>query len=200
MSTSPVTVKSSLAKIATDPIRNFKFQVTATGGPFSNATTFGFMTVDGISTTIDVIPYREGGMNTTTQNMPGQASFNPVTFSQGVKYGSTPGTNATGTTDINWMQSLFAVMQGSGEPGAAAAGNDFRAATVDIEVLDHPVTTGASAVKAQIRLYNAWPTALAYSTLDAGANQVFIEQMTLVYEGFDVQVATGPGAAGVAGF
>lgn len=192
---SPVTVTSSLAHIATDPIRNFKFQVVATGGPFTNAITYGFMTVDGISTTIDVIPYREGGMNTTTQNMPGQASFNPVTFSTGVKYGPSPGTNATGTTDVDWMQQLFSVLQ-----GGSKAGTDFRAKYVDIEVLDHPVTAGPSAVKAQIRLYNAWPTALAYSTLDAGANQVFIEQMTLVYEGFDVEVATGVGSAGVSGF
>jgi len=35
----------------------------------------GFMTVSGLAMTIDVIPYREGGMNTTTQNMPGQASL-----------------------------------------------------------------------------------------------------------------------------
>jgi phage tail-like protein len=190
-----IAVKPSLASIITDPNRNFKFNVVATGGPFTTAINYGFMTVDGISTTIDVIPYREGGMNTTTQNMPGQASFNPVTFSTGVKYGTSPGMQNTGSTDVDWMKHLFDVMQ-----GGYIAGTDFRAKTVDIQVLDHPVTAGDSAVKCQIRLYNAWPTALAYSTLDAGANQVFIEQMTLVYEGFDISVATGDGAAAAPDF
>ena len=189
---SSINVKPSLASIDTDPIRNFKFNVVATGGPFTTAINYGFMTVDGISTTIDVIPYREGGMNTTTQNMPGQATFNPITFSTGVKYGTSPGMNNTGTTDVDWMEHLFSVMQ-----GGFTAGVDFRAKYVDIEVLDHPVTSGSSAVKCAIRLYNAWPTALAYSTLDAGANQVMIEQLTLVYEGFDVKVAAGKGSAAV---
>jgi len=42
-------------------------------------------------------------------------------------------------------------------------------------------------------VYNAWPTALAYSDLDAGANQLLIEQMTLAHEGFDFGLANNLG-------
>jgi hypothetical protein len=54
-------------------------------------------------------------------------------------------------------------------------------------------------------VYNAWPTALAYSDLNAGDNSLLVEQMTLVHEGFDVSwstvakdVFTPAGAIGVA--
>jgi len=35
-------------------------------------------------------------------------------------------------------------------------------------------------------VFNAWPTSIAYSDLNAGDNALFVEQMTLVHEGFDV--------------
>jgi len=177
----------SLSSIATDPLRNFKFQVDLRP-PSGKAITMGFMTVSGLAMTIDVIPYREGGMNTTTQNMPGQASFNPLTLSHGVIVGE--------TQDLQWIQQLFTVMQGS---GTQAPGTNFRW-LADISVLDHPVTTASDPVKALFRCYNAWPTSMAWSDLDAGANQLFITQMALVYEGFAVQIAPGPGTAEVPGF
>ena len=177
-----VSQSSSLSSIATDVLRNFKFQVIyrpASG----KAVTMGFMTVDGLAMTIEVIPYREGGYNTTTQNMPGQASFNPVTCSGGVHFGS--------QKNLQWAQQLFRVIQGS---GGAPPGNNFRS-NVDVQILDYGETDGSVVVKSQFRLYNAWPTTLAYSTLDAGASQLFIEQMTLTYEGWDMVTASGPGTA-----
>ena len=51
----------------------------------------------------------------------------------------------------------------------------------------------ALAYLAWYRVYNAWPTALAYSDLDAGANQLLIEQMTLAHEGFDFDLASNLG-------
>lgn len=179
--------KSSLSSIATDPLRNFKFLVTIRPQG-SQAIPIGFMTVSGLGMNIDVIPYREGGMNITTQNMPGQASFNPITFTHGLILNSTQ-------PDIDWINQLFTVMQGS---GTAGPGNNFRR-IIDIEVLDSPVTTGAVNIGAQFRLYNAWPSSIAYADLDAGANQAFITQMTITHEGYAIQVAGSP-TADVPGF
>lgn len=175
----------SIAHLATDPLRNFKFNVNIMHPNISGFATMGFMTVSGLNITTEVIPYREGGMNTTTQKMPGQSDFAPITLSQGVAVGSGP--------MWSWMKELFTVMQGT---GTGAPGKDFRA-TVDVMVLDHPVTTSQVPVKAIYRIYNAWPTSIAFSDLDAGANAVLMQQMSLAHEGFDMKLASSIGLNGV---
>jgi phage tail-like protein len=179
----PANLTSSIAHHKTDPLRNFKFQVSIIKDGFG--VDMGFMSVSGLSITTEIIPYREGGMNTTTQKMPGQSDFSPLTLSKGVAVA--PGGNA----NMNWMKELFAVMQGTGSRAAGAG--DFRT-TVYIKVLDHPVTKndpktsiqgGWVPVKALFTVYNAWPTSIAFSDFDAGANALMIQQMTLAHEGFD---------------
>lgn len=186
----PVNQTSSIAHLATDPLRNFKFVVTIRP-PSGSAIHIGFMSVSGLNVNVDVIAYREGGYNTTTQKMPGQADFSPITFSRGVALGH--------TEDIDWLSMLFTVIQGG---GSTAPGTDFRR-VVDVQVLDHPVTTASVPIKAWFRIYNAWPTSVAWSDLDAGANQLLISQMALAHEGFDYtlakkigtsEAATPPGA------
>jgi phage tail-like protein len=176
----PVTQKSSIAHLATDPLRNFKF-LTTIRPPKGKPISLGFMSVSGLNITVDVIAYREGGYNTTTQKMPGQADFSPITLSRGVAVGH--------AEDITWMKELFTVMQGT---GSAAAGNDFRR-TIDVQILDHPVTAPKVPIKAWFRIFNAWPTSIAWSDLDAGANQLFITQLVLAHEGFDYSLATNIG-------
>lgn len=175
----------SIAHLATDPLRNFKFNVNIMHPNLRGFATLGFMTVSGLNITTEVIPYREGGMNTTTQKMPGQSDFAPITLSQGVAVGQGP--------LWNWMRELFTVMQGT---GTGLPGQDFRA-TVDVYVLDHPVTTPSVPVKAVYRIYNAWPTSIAFSDLDAGANAVLMQQMSLAHEGFDFKLASSIGPGGV---
>jgi phage tail-like protein len=173
-----VSQSNSLASITTDPLRNFKFKVVIT--PHSGSViNMGFMNVQGLNVQIDVIAYREGGFNTTTQKMPGQADFSPIVLSHGVVCGR--------QADINWLKQLFLVMQGTGTQGP---GTDFRD-TVDIQVLAHPVTTPTVPIKAWFRVYNAWPTAVSWSDLDAGANALLISQLSLAHEGFDFKLATG---------
>lgn len=175
----------SIAHLATDPLRNFKFNVNIMHPSIKGFASLGFMTVSGLNITTEVIPYREGGMNTTTQKMPGQSDFAPITLSQGVAVGSGP--------MWKWMTDLFKVMQGT---GTGSPGKDFRA-TVDIMVLDHPVTTSVVPVKAIYRVHNAWPTSIAFSDLDAGANAVLMQQLSLAHEGFDFKLATSTGLNGV---
>jgi phage tail-like protein len=173
-----VNLKPSLSSVTTDPLRNFKFRVTIQHPGIRGFATMGFMAVSGLSLTTEVIPYREGGMNTTTQKMPGQSDFSPLTLSKGL---------AVGNGEMwRWMKQLFVVMQGtqSGQPG-----EEFRH-NVDIKVLDHPTAGQRRAkVKNWYRVFNAWPTSVSFSDLDAGANAIIVQQMTLAHEGFDVATA-----------
>ena len=181
------TVASSFARLATDPLRNFKFQVSIYNKDIPGIGKLGFMSVSGLNITTEVIPYREGGMNTTTQKLPGQSDFAPITLSKGLAIGD--------THMMSWMRQLFTVLQGT---GTGAPGQDFRG-TMDIMVMDHPVTSTTSVpVKAVWRVFNAWPTAVAWSDLDAGANAILVEQVTFAHEGFEFLIANQLGTQSVA--
>lgn len=178
-------VYQNRSTLATDPIRNFRFLVSfqALNNSSLEVTTaeLGFTSVSGLAVTTDSIPYREGGYNTTVHQIPGQTSFQPVTLQNGVIIGK--------PQKWFWMRNLFAAVQGGPARGIAA---DFRC-DLTIKVLAHPIpkleagsAAGTSDVAMQFKVYNAWPTAIAYSDLNAGDNSLLVEQMTLVHEGFDV--------------
>lgn len=194
------TIINNRSNLLTDPLRNFRFLVTfkpltsVGGAPTSaattalgNATTFGFTSVSGMAVTTDSIPYREGGYNTTVHQIPGQTTFAPITLQRGVILGS--------NQNYEWMRNLFATVQGGGSTRSAT--QNFRC-DLEIAVLSHPIpgsnpsdTTAAQTdhVAMRFNVYNCWPTAVAYSDLNAGDNALFVEQMTLVHEGFDVNWA-----------
>lgn len=181
--------------ITSDPIRNFRFLVQFLPLTDSNLVVgaMGFTSVSGLAISTESIPYREGGYNTTVHQIPGQTTFSPVTFQRGVTIG----------TDQNWkwMKRLFQTV--AGNSGTFAAKNGFRS-DVEISVLNHPVpynagggygsrlsdsessTANDDIVVAKFRLYNCWPTTVAYSDLNAGDNALMVEQMTLVHEGMDM--------------
>lgn len=118
--------------------------------------------------------------------MPGQSDFAPITLQKGVACGD--------SMIMDWMRELFTVMQGT---GTGAPGSDFRH-TIDIKVLDHPVTKGTKPpVKAAFRVYNAWPQAVAFTDLDAGANALLVQQLTLAHEGFEFKLAKRIGTESV---
>ena len=185
------TIYQNRSALATDPIRNFRFLVSfaavnpnATNLSGITTATMGFTSVSGLAVTTDSIPYREGGYNTTVHQIPGQTSFQPITLQHGVMMGK--------KAQWDWMRNLFATVQGGASRGVA---QDFRC-DIEIKVLAHPIPTGAEAkegvddVAMRFKVYNAWPTAVAYSDLNAGDNSLFVEQMTLVHEGFDASWST----------
>ncbi len=187
-------LRDSKSTIATDPLRNFKFHVnihhTVPGA--QPLVRLGFMSLSGLNVAVTPIPYREGGNNTTTRKMPGQAEFSDITLSRGVVLGT--------YQSWYWMRQIFFVTQGG---GLGSPGNNFRT-TVDVLVMDHPVTRQlpspvGTPAKLKFRLFNAWPLSLSYSDLDAGGNAVLIEQMTLAHEGFDLWWANSPGSQDVSG-
>ena len=202
------TIINNRSSLATDPIRNFRFLVTfkpldpVNGGDWvPQGATLGFTSVSGLSVTTDSIPYREGGYNTTVHQIPGQTTFAPITLQRGVVLGT--------DNHWKWMRKLFATVQG-GNSAQNIAKNNFRC-DIEIAVLSHPIagsggntnangTTGAEDdhVAMRFNVYNAWITSLAYSDLNAGDNAIFVEQLTVVHEGFDLNWATSLEDAGSA--
>lgn len=186
---STVTQAPSLANFKTDPIRNFKFHVIVNNPIFNAQNTapdIGFMSVSGLGMQTDIIAYRQGAYNVTTQKMPGQSDFGPIVLQKGVIAGDS---NA-----LSWIQQMFLVQQGS---GTWSNDKDFRS-NIDILVIDHPVTTATAAVKAAFRIYNAWPTQVSFTDLDAAGNGFLVSQMTLAHEGWALNIAGAPGSASTA--
>lgn len=202
------TIINPRSTIASDPIRNFRFLVTfkphdtsAANKWYKSDVTLGFTSVSGLSVTTESIPYREGGYNTTVHQIPGQTTFAPITLQRGVILGT--------SQNWDWMKSLFATVQGG---TSNVQGHSFRC-DLEIEVLSHPIPgsgadatgTGVAAstaaddhVSMRFHVYNCWITSVSYSDLSAGDNAIFVEQATLVHEGFDVNWATSIEAAGSA--
>ena len=179
-----VTPQFSNAK--TDPLRTFKFVVDITHTTLKPdgvtaadiGSRLGFMSVSGFSASTAAIPYRAGGMNTTPAMLPGQTSFNPISFTRGQLFGS--------YLDYQWFQELFAVNVGTGNY-VENHGNQFRA-TVDVYVLPHPRTDagdGGFEPVGHFRIYNAWPTSIAYGDLNAGDNAFLVTSMVLAHEGWE---------------
>jgi phage tail-like protein len=186
-----------LSTLMTDPVRNFRFLVTflptAEWKDQAKPAKMGFVSLSGLSVTTEPIAYREGGYNTNVHQIPGQSAFTPITLSKGVMLGQ--------DSNIKWMKRLFSVITPSVTSGVGAG---FRC-DIDIQVLSHPnpqASTGVAATQTQattasgqhtslrFKVYNAWISSLSYSNLDAGANTLMVEEMSLVHEGFDVAYAT----------
>lgn len=184
----PLTVGNSLSSIATDPLRNFKFIVNIMHsvdngtGTQVNMNRLGFMTVSGLSVENDMIAYRQGGFNTTTQKMPGQTNFPPLSFSRGMIAGQ--------PDEYQWFKEVFSVIAGNGYgPTGSNSNGDFRC-DIEIYVMQHPWTRSTNVpVKAKYHIYNAWPQSISWSDLDAGGNGLIMEGMVVQHEGFGIVYA-----------
>lgn len=203
----PINTRGSF--LQSDPLRNFRFLVkfrpyeTESNhvNPIKNSM-FGFTSVSGLTVATEAIPYREGGMNTTLHQIPGQSTFSPITLSRGV--------HLNNKNAWRWMRRMFSVtatpMPKNNRKNSTRnpnSSNDYNfRASVDIMVLTHPPSrsgdrSGLKATEAHqgsqndtialsFRVYNAWISSLAYSDLNAGDNAILVEQMVLAHEGFDM--------------
>lgn len=169
-----------------DPIRNFKFLMEFHhSDPTINSQlgAMGFTSIDGLSMTTDVTPYREGGWNTNPHKLPGQSDFAPLTCTSGV-FVTKPGM-------WNAAKQMFAVQWGQGNLDMGA---EFRFDAV-IKVLDHPVTKGqnsgsnptnrAAGTVLAFKIYNAWVASVQFGGLNAGDNSVLVHNMTMHHEGLE---------------
>jgi phage tail-like protein len=196
MTTAPFS--NPLSTLLTDPVRNFKFLVTFSPKNTDNKWPesfgkMGFVSLSGLSITTEPIAYREGGYNTNVHQIPGQTAFTPISLAKGVMLGQ--------DANPKWMKRLFSVLTPSATSGIGA---DFRC-NMDIQVLSHPNPAGLNGsndtdaptsaldqhTSMRFRVYNTWISSLSYSNLDAGANSLMVEEMSIVHEGFDVIYGTG---------
>lgn len=191
--------------IRTDPLRNFKFRVqinptgdTPLAAMAEGISNLGFAQMSGIAVTNEVIPYREGGMNTHPHKMVGQSDFAPVSLARGVF------ANTGGRALHQWQEFLHSWQGGSVSGGGSTGQDSEYRCTVDVSVYDHPVTdTGGSGYaydinpaegnttadlpkRLGITLYNAWPGSFSISDLNAGDNGILIQQLQLHHEGFSI--------------
>lgn len=178
-----------------DPIRNFKFQVTinAGNGNLANMTTglsrIGFAAMSGLSVQNEMVGYREGGMNTHPHKFIGQSDFAPVTFSRGVFENQ--------AQMYKWQQFLHSWNQAS--QGSTSQDNNYRC-DILVKVYDHPISTGSYNTPGEVeannlqlgsarfgfKLFNCWPGAYSLSDLNAGDSGIIVQQLTVHHEGFVV--------------
>lgn len=187
----------------TDPVRNFKFQVTIQPPSNGRLATLvgeelpklGFSVVSGLTVQNEMIAYREGGMNTHPHKMVGQSDYGPVTLTKGVF--------ANQGALYRWQTFMHSWAQGSlNEEGSATGNNDYRCDLV-VTVHDHPVSAGTYAQpnssgnvvtpagdpKIGYKLFNCWPASYSLGDLNAGDSSILIQQMVLNHEGFTVLFA-----------
>lgn len=190
----------------TDPIRNFKFQVTiqptAGSGLESligdDIVKMGFSVVSGLTVQNEMIAYREGGMNTHPHKMVGQSDYGPITLTKGVF--------AHQDAMYKWQQFMHAWGQGGLDSvGSSSTNNDYRCDLV-VTVHDHPVSAGSyaqpgsgegnptpeGAPKLGYKLFNCWPASYSLGDLNAGDSSILIQQMVLNHEGFIMEWADSP--------
>jgi phage tail-like protein len=210
----PISQIDSRATIASDPLRRFRFRAEFTPAGGTTPTAFdsritafsgGFNTISGLTINVPAIDYREGGFNTTSHKIPGQAVFSDISFGRGTLYGNDGA--------ITWMRGLFAVAAGDGlalsTDATNSPGGGFRC-NVKIYLMDHPNSAAVTNVpRMGFYIHNAWITSLSYSGFEAGSNDLMMEGMTLAHEGIsfamlnvaaDGSISAAPGSTIPAGF
>jgi len=114
-----------------------------------------FISVSGVGVKVETIPYREGGAGSVTHYLPGPTRYGEITLTQGM----------TQSKEV-WDWITHAV---NGEP-------DRR--HVSILLLDNDGRTEV----VRWNLENAWASEWRLHPLDAGAREVAIATLTLVFD------------------
>jgi phage tail-like protein len=146
--------------------RNFKFIVTIAGYDGVN-----FQKVSGLSTSVEVIEYREGGDSVTTKKFPGQVSYENVTLERGL---------TTDSNLVDWINSVFS-------PNNAAADQRI---DVNIKVK----SKNQDRTEREFILQRAFCVSRQIADLDATGNDILIETLELAHEGIKEIKYTADGA------
>lgn len=159
-----------------DPLRNFRYKVEIEGVKSK----IGFSKVSGLNLgTSETISYREGDDPISPRKIPGQNSFDMVTFEKGLaldgileelrKHVAAPGKSgpAIDPSAFNEGSDQYLVF------------NEFRR-EIKIHVIHR---TGA--IAKTFTLKRAWVKSLSYSDLDGGSSEVVISTMQVEVEEID---------------
>ena len=157
-----------------DPYKNFKFRVKWDGRYVA-----GVSKVGAFKRTTEVVEHREGGDPSSVRKSPGQSKYEPITLERGV------------THDLEFEQWANKVWNYGSGLGMEVSLKDFRKDVI-IELYNE-----AGQLVIAYKVYRCWVSEYtAMPELDASANAVAIQSMTLQNEGwerdYDVTEPTEP--------
>ena len=157
-----------------DPYKNFKFRVKWDGRYVA-----GVSKVGALKRTTEVVEHREGGDPSSVRKSPGQSKYEPITLERGV------------THDLEFEQWANKVWNYGSGLGMEVSLKDFRKDVI-IELYNE-----AGQLVIAYKVYRCWVSEYtAMPELDASANAVAIQSMTLQHEGwerdYDVTEPTEP--------
>ena len=146
-----------------DPYKNFKFRVKWDGKYVAGITKVG-----ALSRKTEPITHREGGDPSTVRKSPGQTTYEPIVLERGV------------THDLEFERWANKVWNWGSGLGAEVSLRDFRKDVI-IEVYNE-----AGQLALAYRVYRAWVSSYqALPELDASANAIAIQSITLENEGWE---------------
>ena len=146
-----------------DPYKNFKFRVKWDGRYVA-----GISKVGALKRTTEVVEHREGGDPSTVRKSPGQSKYEPITLERGV------------THDPEFEKWANKVWNHGSGLGVEVSLKDFRKDII-IEVYNE-----AGQPVLAYNIYRCWVSEFqAMPELDASANAVAIQTLTLQNEGWE---------------
>jgi phage tail-like protein len=146
-----------------DPYKNFKFRVKWDGRYVAGVSRVGALT-----RSTEVVTHRSGGDPSTEHASPGQTRYEPITLERGV------------THDVEFEQWANKVWNYGSGLGAEVSLKDFRKDII-IELYNE-----AGQLVIAYKVYKCWVSEYtALPELDASANAVAIQSITLQNEGWE---------------
>ena len=146
-----------------DPYKTYKFRVKWDGRYVA-----GVSKVGALKRTTEVVEHREGGDPSTVRKSPGQTKFEAITLERGL------------THDKAFEQWCNKVWNYGSGLGAEVSLADFRKDII-IELMNE-----AGQVAISYKVYRCWPSECqALPELDANANAMAFETVTIQHEGFE---------------
>ena len=152
----------SISGTRLDYYKNFKFKVRMEGQVVAAVSKVGVL-----KRTTEVVEHRAGGDPSTVSTSPGQTKYEAITLERGI------------TKDTKFEEWVNKVWELGGSPEVSLA--DFRKDII-IEVYDE----GGQDKVTSYEVYGCWPSEYqALPELDASANAVAIESITLQHDGWE---------------
>lgn len=152
-----------------DPYKNFKFRVKWDGRYVAGASKVG-----ALKRTTEVVEHREGGDPSSVRKSPGQVKYEPITLERGVTHD---------TEFEKWANKVWSY-------GNAQAGPEHRTREVSLAdfrkdiIIDMFNEAGQKVIS--YKVYRCWVSEFqALPELDASANAVAIQTLTLQNEGWE---------------
>jgi phage tail-like protein len=156
-----------------DPYKSFRFRVRWDGRVVA-----GVSRVSALARTTQVVTYREGGDPSTPRKSPGQTDFGNITLERGVTHDA---------DFARWANKVWDYSNSTASPDQATqlvSLKDFRK-DITIELYNE-----AGQKVMAYNVFRAWPSGYtALPDLDANANAVAIQSLTLECEGWEQDLA-----------